>query len=64
MTSSVFLRYEILRTFRNWRFVVLALAWPLALYLSIAVTLILLYTGWRGWEMVYRDHVAISDEPM
>jgi uncharacterized membrane protein len=38
--------------------------YPLALYLSIAVTLILLYTGWRGWEMVYRDHVAISDEPM
>ena len=37
--------------------------YPLALYLSIAVTLILLYTGWRGWEMVYRDHVAISDEP-
>lgn len=36
MTSSVFLRYEVLRTFRNWRFLVLALAWPLALYLSIA----------------------------
>jgi len=24
--------------------------------------LILLYTGWRGWEMVYRGHVGISDE--
>ncbi len=36
MTGSVFLRYEILRTFRNWRFFVLALAWPLALYLSVA----------------------------
>ena len=38
-------------------------AMPLGLYLSIAVVLILLYTGWRGWEMVYRGHVAISDEP-
>jgi ABC-2 type transport system permease protein len=36
MNSSIFLRYEILRTFRNWRFVLFALAWPLALYLSIA----------------------------
>lgn len=38
-------------------------ATPLALYLSIAVVLILLYTGWRGWELVYRGHVGISDEP-
>jgi ABC-2 type transport system permease protein len=36
VTSSVFVRYEVLRTFRNWRFFVLALAWPLALYLSVA----------------------------
>ena len=38
-------------------------AMPLGLYLSIAVVLILLYTGWRGWEMVYRHHTGISDEP-
>ena len=38
-------------------------AMPLGLYLSIAVVLILLYTGWRGWELVYRGHVGISDEP-
>jgi uncharacterized membrane protein len=24
--------------------------------------LILLYTGWRGWEMVYRHRVGVSDE--
>lgn len=36
--------------------------YPVGLYLSIAVTLILLYTGWRGWELVYRGHVGISDE--
>jgi len=39
-------------------------AMPLGLYLSIAVVLILLYTGWRGWELVYRGHVGISEEPM
>jgi hypothetical protein len=25
------------------------------------VVLILLFTGWKGWEMVYRDHVGVSD---
>ena len=27
------------------------------------VVLILLFTGWMGWQMVYRDHVGISEEP-
>ena len=31
--------------------------------LSFLVVLILLYTGWRGWEMVYRHRVAVSDQP-
>src|SRR5581483_8614065 len=26
------------------------------------VFLILLFTGWKGWEMVYQDHVGVSDE--
>ncbi|MGN6817729.1 MAG: DUF2231 domain-containing protein [Sphingomonas sp.] len=34
---------------------------PVGLVLSAVVTLILLYTGWRGWEMVYRDHVGVAD---
>jgi uncharacterized membrane protein len=28
----------------------------------LIVVLILLYTGWRGWEMVYKHRVAVSDE--
>ena len=36
---------------------------PTGLVLSALVTLLLLYNGWRGWEMVYRDHVGVSDEP-
>ena len=31
--------------------------------LSLVVVLILLYTGWRGWEMVYKHRVAVSDQP-
>jgi hypothetical protein len=23
---------------------------------------ILLFTGWKGWEMVYRHHVGVSDD--
>jgi uncharacterized membrane protein len=35
---------------------------PLGLIISLVVVLILLYTGWRGWEMVYRHRVAVYDE--
>ena len=34
---------------------------PTGLVLSFVVVLILLFTGWKGWEMVYRDHVGVSD---
>jgi uncharacterized membrane protein len=37
-------------------------AGDLGLTLSVVVVLILLVTGWLGWEMVYRRHVGISDE--
>jgi uncharacterized membrane protein len=33
---------------------------PTGLYLSIAAVLILLVTGWLGWEMVYRRRVGIA----
>ena len=35
---------------------------PSGLLISLLVVLILLYTGWRGWEMVYKHRVAVSDE--
>ena len=35
MTSTVYVRYEVLRNFRNWRFFFLALAFPLVLYFII-----------------------------
>src|SRR6202451_3675333 len=35
MTSPVYLRYEVLRNFRNWRFLFLTLAFPLVLYVLI-----------------------------
>src|SRR3954467_5546208 len=35
---------------------------PVGLALSFVVVLILLYTGWRGWEMVYRHRVAVADQ--
>jgi uncharacterized membrane protein len=33
-----------------------------AVYLSALAVLLLLFTGWMGWEMVYRHHVGIADE--
>jgi len=37
---------------------------PGSIICSAVVVLLLLFTGWKGWEMVYRDHVGISDVPM
>jgi uncharacterized membrane protein len=34
---------------------------PTGLILSLIVVLILLFTGWKGWEMVYRHRVGVAD---
>lgn len=34
---------------------------PTGIILSAAVFCILLFTGWEGWEMVYRRHVGVAD---
>ncbi|MBZ9680099.1 DUF2231 domain-containing protein [Mesorhizobium sp. B2-7-3] len=36
---------------------------PTGLVLSLIVVLILLFTGWKGWEMVYRHRVGVADGP-
>jgi len=36
---------------------------PLGLVLSLISVLILLFTGWKGGEMVFRHRVAVYDEP-
>jgi uncharacterized membrane protein len=33
---------------------------PAGVVLSAVVTALLLFTGWMGWEMVYRHHVGVS----
>jgi uncharacterized membrane protein len=35
---------------------------PKGLILSLAAVGVMLFTGWMGWQMVYRDHVGVSDE--
>jgi uncharacterized membrane protein len=36
---------------------------PLGLSLSLIAVLIMLFTGWKGGEMVFRHRVAVYDEP-
>ena len=36
---------------------------PTGLVLSTCVVAILMFTGWKGWNLVYRHHVAVSDQP-
>jgi uncharacterized membrane protein len=35
---------------------------PTGVILSGIVVLILLFTGWKGWEMVYRHRVGVAEE--
>jgi uncharacterized membrane protein len=35
---------------------------PMGIILSLIVTCVLLFTGWKGWEMVYRHRVGVADE--
>ena len=37
---------------------------PIGLICSVVAVGILLFTGWKGWEMVYRHRVAVQDEPL
>lgn len=34
---------------------------PTGLVLSLIVVAILLFTGWKGWGMIYKHHVGVSD---
>jgi uncharacterized membrane protein len=34
---------------------------PAGIWLSLVTVLLLLFNGWKGWEMVYRHHVGVSD---
>jgi len=34
---------------------------PTGAILSLVVVLILLFTGWKGWEMVYRHRVGVAE---
>ena len=36
---------------------------PTGIILSAIVVCILLFTGWKGWELVYRHHVGVSELP-
>ena len=34
---------------------------PTGIILSAVVVAILLFTGWKGWELVYRGRVGVAD---
>src|SRR4051794_34995513 len=36
---------------------------PWGVVLSLVVVAILLFTGWKGWEMVYHHRVSVLDAP-
>jgi uncharacterized membrane protein len=37
---------------------------PAGVALSAIVVIILGFTGWKGWALVYRHHVGVSDRPL
>jgi uncharacterized membrane protein len=34
---------------------------PWGIWLSLVTVLLLLFNGWKGWGLIYRHHVAVSD---
>jgi uncharacterized membrane protein len=36
-------------------------AYPAVLWISLVVVLLLLFNGWKGWELIYRHRVGVSD---
>jgi uncharacterized membrane protein len=36
---------------------------PVGLSLSVIAALLMLFTGWKGGELVFRHRVAVYDEP-
>jgi uncharacterized membrane protein len=34
---------------------------PWGIWISLVTVLLLLFNGWKGWELVYRHHVGIAD---
>jgi uncharacterized membrane protein len=36
--------------------------YPLGLWISVVVVLLLLFNGWMGWELVYKHRVGIADQ--
>jgi uncharacterized membrane protein len=36
---------------------------PIGLFLSVIAILLLMFTGWRGGDLVYKARVAVQDEP-
>jgi uncharacterized membrane protein len=34
---------------------------PVGIWFSLATLLVLLFNGWKGWELVYRHHVGVTD---
>lgn len=36
---------------------------PTGLVLSAIAVVLMGFTGWMGWKMVYRDHVGVADGP-
>jgi uncharacterized membrane protein len=37
---------------------------PAGFWISLATVLLLLFNGWKGWELVYRHHVGVADEAL
>jgi uncharacterized membrane protein len=36
---------------------------PWGIWISLIVVLLLLFNGWKGWELVYKHRVGIADTP-
>ncbi|MBB3462808.1 DUF2231 domain-containing protein [Rhizobium sp. BK377] len=54
----------LIEAFSLWRRMIMGPEFilPTGLLLSLIATMLLLFNGWKGWEMVYNSRVGIKDD--
>ena len=54
----------LIEAFSLWRRMIMGPEFilPTGLLVSLIATMLLLFNGWKGWEMVYNSRVGIKDD--
>ena len=58
----IFVLLQLFSFYQRYRYGTVAVV-PLGLSLSLVALVLMMFTGWKGGELVFRHRVAVYDEP-